>query len=97
MAGSAGNVTDAAHLEHRRIDDLEILIAGMARHQAHHYQCSLAAATHQICALVAKARADYRAAVALYGDDDRDFCRWLLARPRLRRAVSSEVLGTLMR
>jgi hypothetical protein len=43
-------------------DDLELLIAAMARHQAHHHHCSLAAATRQIRDLVAEARAEYRAA-----------------------------------
>ena len=64
-------------------DDLEILIAEMARHQAHHHKCSLAEATRQIRALVAEARQEYRAVGALYGDDDQGFCRWLLARPRV--------------
>ncbi len=64
-------------------DDLELLIAEMARHQAHHHQCSLAAATRQIRSLVAEAREEYRAAGAPYGDDDHGFCHWLLARPRL--------------
>jgi hypothetical protein len=36
-------------------DDLELLIAEMARHQAHHHQCSLAAATRQIRDLMAAA------------------------------------------
>jgi hypothetical protein len=69
-------------LEHCVTDDLELLIAEMARHQAHHHQCSLAEATRQIRALVA-AREEYRAADAPYGDDDQGFCRWLLAKPRL--------------
>lgn len=64
-------------------DDLELLIAAMARHQAHHHHCSLAAATRQIRDLVAEARAEYRAAGAPYGDNNQGFCRWLLARPRL--------------
>jgi hypothetical protein len=64
-------------------DDLELLIAEMARDQAHHHQCSLAAATWQIRALVAEAREEYRAAGAPYGDDDQGFCRWLMAKPRL--------------
>ena len=64
-------------------DDLELLIAEMAQHQAHRYQCSLAAATRQIRGLVAAAREEYRAAGAPYGDDDQGFCRWLLAKPRL--------------
>jgi hypothetical protein len=64
-------------------DDLELLIAEIARHQAHHHQCSLAAATRQIRALVAVAREEYRATGAPYGDDDQGFCRWLLAKPRL--------------
>ena len=63
--------------------DLELLITEMARHQAHHYQCSLAAATRQIRDLMAEARAEYRARGAPYGDDDQGFCRWLLAKPRL--------------
>jgi hypothetical protein len=67
-------------------DDLELLIAEMARHQAHH-QCSLAEATRQIRALVAEAREEYRAAGAPYGDDDHGFCRWLLAKPRLTPAA----------
>ena len=64
-------------------DDLELLITEMARHQAHRHHCSLAAATRQISTLVAEAREEYRAAGVPYGDDDRGFCRWLLARPRL--------------
>jgi hypothetical protein len=63
-------------------DDLELLIAEMARHQVHHHKCSFAAATRQIRALLAAAREEYRARGAPYGDD-RGFCRWLLARPRL--------------
>jgi hypothetical protein len=47
--------------EHRVTDDLELLITAMACHQAHHHQCSLAAATRQIRALVAESRAEYRA------------------------------------
>jgi len=73
--------------EHRVTNDLEHLIIAMARHQAHHHQCSLAAATRQIRALVAEARAEYRAAGAPYGDDERGFCRWLLAPPRLTPAA----------
>jgi hypothetical protein len=68
-------------------DDLEILIAAMARHQAHRHRCSLAAATRQIRALVAAAREEYCAAGALYGDDEQGFCRWLLARPRMAPAA----------
>lgn len=64
-------------------DDLEVLIAAMARHQAHRQQCSLAAATRQIRRMVAQAREEYRAAGAPYGDDEHGFCRWLLARPRV--------------
>jgi hypothetical protein len=64
-------------------DDLELLIEAMVRHQAHRYQCSLDTATHQIRGLVDRAREEYRAAGSPYGDDDRGFCRWLLARPRL--------------
>ena len=67
-------------------DNRAMLIAAMARHQAHQHHCSLAAATRQIRALVAEARAEYRAAEAPYGDD-RGFCRWLLARPRLTPAA----------
>jgi hypothetical protein len=74
-------------MEHRVTDDLEPLIAAMARHQAHHHQCSLAAATRQIRGLVVEARAEYRAAGAPYGDNDQGFCRWLLARPRLTLAA----------
>jgi hypothetical protein len=70
-------------LEHTVSDDLERLIAEMARHQAHHHHCSLAEATRQIRALVAEAREEYRIAGAPYGDNDQDFCRWLLAKPRL--------------
>ena len=73
--------------EYRVNDDLERLIAAMARHQAHHQHRSLAAATRQIRDLVAEARAEYRAAGAPYGDDDQGFCRWLLARPRLTLAA----------
>jgi len=73
--------------EHSVTDDLELLIAAMARHQAHHHHCSRAAATRQIRGLVAEARAEYRAAGAPYGDDDQGFCRWLLARPRLTPAA----------
>jgi hypothetical protein len=47
-------------------DDLELLITAMARHQAHHQQCSLDAASRQIRSLVAEARVEYRAAGALY-------------------------------
>jgi hypothetical protein len=68
-------------------DDLELLISEMARHQASHRQCSLTVATRQIRTLVAEAREEYRAAGAHYGDDDRGFCRWLLARPRLTPAA----------
>lgn len=68
-------------------DDLEHLIEAMARHQAHHHRCSLAAATRQIRALVAEAREEYRAAGAPYGDDDPGFCRWLLARTHLTSAA----------
>ena len=64
-------------------EDLELLIAEMARHQAHHHHCSLAEATRQIRALVAETRQEYRAAGTPYGDDDHSFCRWLLAKPRL--------------
>jgi hypothetical protein len=56
-------------------DDLELLIAAMARHQAHHHQCSLATATRQIRGLSAEAREEYRAVGAPYGDDDQGFCR----------------------
>jgi len=73
--------------EHRVTDDLELLIAAMERHQAHHHQCSLAAARCQIRSLSAEAREEYRAAGAPYGDDNRGFCRWLLARPRLTPAA----------
>jgi hypothetical protein len=64
-------------------DDLELLLVEMARHQAHHHQCSLTEATRQIRALVAEAREEYRAAHTPYGDDDHGFCRWLLAKSRL--------------
>jgi hypothetical protein len=64
-------------------DDLELLIAAMARHQAH----------HQIRGLVTEAREDYRAAGAPYGDDDQGFCRWFLARPRLTTAAQGSALG----
>jgi len=70
-------------MEQSVTDDLELLIAEMARHQAHHHQCSLAEATRQIRTLVAEAREEYRVAGVPYGDDDHGFCRWLLARPRL--------------
>ena len=73
--------------EYSVTDDRERLIAAMARHQAHHHQCSLVTATRQIRDLVAEARAEYRAAGAPYGDDDQGFCRWLLARPRLTPAA----------
>jgi hypothetical protein len=68
-------------------DDLELLISAMAHHQAHRHQCSLATATRQIRGLVAEAREEYRAAGAPYGDDERGFYRWLLARPRLAPAA----------
>ena len=68
-------------------DDLELLIAAMAREVAHHHHCSLAAARRQIRSLVAEAREEYRAAGAPYGDDDQGFCRWLLTRPRLTPAA----------
>lgn len=51
--------------------DLEVLIAALARHQAHHYQCAHATATKQIRALVREAYEEYRASSALYGDDGR--------------------------
>ena len=70
-------------LKYTITDDLELLISEMAQHQAHHHQCSLAAATRQIRGLVAEARQEYRAAGAPYGDDDHGFCRWLLAKPRV--------------
>jgi hypothetical protein len=70
-------------MEQSVTDDLEILIAQMACHQAHHHKCSIAEATHQIRTLVAEAREEYHAAGAPYGDDDQGFCRWLLAKPRL--------------
>jgi hypothetical protein len=70
-------------MEQNVTDDLEILIAEMARHQARRYQCSLATATRQIRSLVAEAREEYRAAGALYGNNDQGFCYWLLARPHL--------------
>lgn len=54
----------------------------MARHQEQQ-QCSLTVETRQIRDLVAEAREGYRAAGPSYGDDDPDFCHWLLARPRL--------------
>jgi hypothetical protein len=60
-------------LEHTVTDDLELLIAEMARHQAHHHNCSLAEATRQIRALVSEAREEYRTAGAPYGDDDQGF------------------------
>jgi hypothetical protein len=62
---------------------LNLLIAEMARYQAHHHTCSLAEATRQIRALVAEAREEYRARGAPYGDDNQGFCRWLRAKPRL--------------
>jgi hypothetical protein len=68
-------------------DDLELLIAAMAREAAHHHRCSLAAARRQIRGLVDRARKEYRAAGTPYGDDDHGFCRWLLARPRLTPAA----------
>ncbi len=76
----------------------------MARHQAHHHHCSLDTATRQIRSLIAEARAEYRAAGAPYGDDDRGFCRWLLARPRLmptaehttRPSLGTASLGTAL-
>jgi hypothetical protein len=65
----------ASPTEHSVTDDIELLIAAMAREEAHHNQCSLAAATRQIRGLVAAAREEYRAAGAPYGEDDRGFCR----------------------
>jgi hypothetical protein len=79
----AAIATLAESMEHSVTDDLELLIAAMALHQAHHHHCSLATATRQIRDLVAAARAEYRAAGAPYGGDDQGFCRWLLARPPL--------------
>jgi hypothetical protein len=82
-----GALVPAAHAMqltgHCMTDDLERLIAEMARHQAHHHHCSLAEATRQIRALVAEAREEYRVKGAPYGDNDHGFCRWLLAKPRL--------------
>jgi hypothetical protein len=68
-------------------DDLELLIAEMARHQAHRHHCSLPAATRQIRGHSPEVHAEYRAAGAPYGDDDQGFCRPLLARPRLTPAA----------
>jgi hypothetical protein len=73
--------------EHSVTDDLELPIEAMARHQAHRHQCSRATATRQIRSLVDRAREEYRAAGAPYGDDDRGFCRWLLAHPHLSLTV----------
>jgi hypothetical protein len=73
--------------EHRVTDDLELLITAMARHQAHYHHCSLATATRQIRTLFAEARMEYRFAGAPCGDDERGFCRWLFARPRLTPAA----------
>jgi hypothetical protein len=42
--------------EYSVTDDLELLIAAMAREVAHRHHCSLAAATRQIRDLVAEAR-----------------------------------------
>jgi len=56
-------------------DELELLIAAMAREVAHHHRCSLATTRCQIHGLVARARGEYRAAEAPYGDDDRGLCR----------------------
>ena len=39
-------------LKYTMTDDLELLIAEMAREKAHHHQCSLAEATRQIRGLV---------------------------------------------
>jgi hypothetical protein len=61
--------------EHSVTDDLELLIAAMAREVAHRHQCSLAAATRQIRDLVAEAREEYRAVGSPYGEDDQGFCR----------------------
>ena len=86
-ARPAGRLVPAAlavrFMEQCMTDDLELLIAEMARHQAHHHRCSLAVATMQIRTLVAEAREEYRARGAPYGDDDQGLCRWLLAKPRL--------------
>jgi hypothetical protein len=80
--------------EHDVIDDLELLIAEMVRHQAHYHQCSLTEATRQLRALVVEAREEYRAAGAPYGDDDRGFCRSLLARPHLMPSASHDARPT---
>jgi hypothetical protein len=45
--------------------------------------------TRQTLGPIAEAREEYRVAGAPYGDDDRGFCRWLLARPRLTSAAYS--------
>jgi len=74
-------------MEHSVTDDLELLIATMARPQAHHHRCSLAAATRQIRELVTVARTEYRAAESPYGDNHQGFCRSPLARPRLTPAA----------
>ena len=89
MAASAAVRTPltTSFKEYRVTDDLELLIAAMAREAAHHHHCSLATATRQIRSLAAAARTEYRAAGAPYGDDDRGCCRWLLARPRLTPAA----------
>ena len=62
-------------MEYSVTDDLELLIAAMAREAAHHHHCSLAAATRQIRDLVDRARQEYRAAGAPSGDDNQGFCR----------------------
>ena len=71
--------------EYSVTDDLELLITAMAREEAHHRQCSLAAATRQIRGLAAVAREEYRAA-GPYGEDDQGFCRFL-TRPRVTPAA----------
>ena len=73
--------------EHRVTDELELLIAAMAREVAHHHRCSLATTRCQIRGLVAEAPGEYRAAEAPYGDDDQGFCRLPLAHPRLTPAA----------
>src|SRR5690242_2992547 len=55
-------------MEQSVTDNLELLIAEMARHQAHRHQCLLAEATRQIHTLVAEAHDEYRASGAPFGD-----------------------------
>jgi hypothetical protein len=84
--------------EHSETDDLELLIAGMAREAAHHHQCSLAAATRQIRCLVARSRARRSVPQARrMATMIRASVASLLARPRLTPTAGGAGIGSSKR